>query len=757
MIEIYRKGFRLDIPADKIVTFKKSINLNGIQERYAYSNNFTIEKTANNLKLLDLPDAPIGKLNSLQNGYLVDVVLNGSIQLKDQTLKITKESKSAIDIYLLFTDNALISNLKTTYVNDVVKDFKYKKTIQDFKANGGVFLNTQPDSGIYVVEEIPKLLNLKSLIIKLFTDNNYTVYGDFTLLTNTIKDYFVAPNAGIYQIYSGSGDGFSPSFESTLTAYDLLNQSLAFFNCYASVDDTYRTVIINRWDNLGNYKTSYKDYSKYYVDYKDYTFQSKLAKKNELTYSDSGTSFNSFFTNNLSSQEKATYLNSAFGTGSAKLFDNSEIQEDGTIPLRYDGEIGETSAVRIYKISDNREDLLLFEKGVSYYVSAKKAISVSMRNVYNEFHKDYTAFILTPLIQNVIFKYNDILVNEFSLTEVFFIEQLSSYWIPLEINFSTKKDEINIKSMLIKQRKVASPILNNFNSVLLDFKQKVIFTKDFLLSMYAMPPNEFEWDEVIFKRYDDTLNSLFVNGELIPSSTMPRVFSISELTENSIVFEANKQTDSTPDKNTDSLYIQAVDSNGGLSNEAYINIKHTGVASYESNFEQIEDYNYTRTNFDSGSIYFNVLEYVVGNKPNINNTIDNRTVNKPPVTGSGTQLKLIQAIENYTHLKINIKPINIKLKTTNGGIGKARATLKLQLYDGVNVTTLQEWSSANNQEQIFITPEYNFTYTNFPQGRFIYIYFYGSFDNRRGLNSGNMDVYIDIKNMKASISTIKTL
>lgn len=757
MIEIYRKGFRLDIPADKIVTFKKSINLNGIQERYAYSNNFTIEKTANNLKLLDLPDAPIGKLNSLQNGYLVDVVLNGSIQLKDQTLKITKESKSAIDIYLLFTDNALISNLKTTYVNDVVKDFKYKKTIQDFKANGGVFLNTQPDSGIYVVEEIPKLLNLQSLIIKLFTDNNYTVYGDFTLLTNTIKDYFVAPNAGIYQIYSGSGDGFSPSFESTLTAYDLLNQSLAFFNCYASVDDTYRTVIINRWDNLGNYKTSYKDYSKYYVDYKDYTFQSKLAKKNELTYSDSGTSFNSFFTNNLSSQEKETYLNSAFGTGSAKLFDNSEIQEDGTIPLRYDGEIGETSAVRIYKISDNREDLLLFEKGVSYYVSAKKAISVSMRNVYNEFHKDYTAFILTPLIQNVIFKYNDILVNEFSLAEVFFIEQLSSYWIPLEINFSTKKDEINIKSMLIKQRKVASPILNNFNSVLLDFKQKVIFTKDFLLSMYAMPPNEFEWDEVIFKRYDDTLNSLFVNGELIPSSTMPRVFSISELTENSIVFEANKQTDSTPDKNTDSLYIQAVDSNGGLSNEAYINIKHTGVASYESNFEQIEDYNYTRTNFDGGSIYFNVLEYVVGNKPNINNTIDNRTVNKPPVTGSGTQLKLIQAIENYTHLKINIKPINIKLKTTNGGIGKARATLKLQLYDGVNVTTLQEWRSANKQEQIFITPEYNFTYTNFPQGRFIEIYFYGSFDNRRGLNSGNMDVYIDIKNMKASISTIKTL
>ena len=757
MIEIYRKGFRLDIPADKIVTFKKSINLNGIQERYAYSNNFTIEKTANNLKLLDLPDAPIGKLNSLQNGYLVDVVLNGSIQLKDQTLKITKESKSAIDIYLLFTDNALISNLKTTYVNDVVKDFKYKKTIQDFKANGGVFLNTQPDSGIYVVEEIPKLLNLQSLIIKLFTDNNYTVYGDFTLLTNTIKDYFVAPNAGIYQIYSGSGDGFSPSFESTLTAYDLLNQSLAFFNCYASVDDTYRTVIINRWDNLGNYKTSYKDYSKYYVDYKDYTFQSKLAKKNELTYSDSGTSFNSFFTNNLSSQEKATYLNSAFGTGSAKLFDNSEIQEDGTIPLRSDGEIGETSAVRIYKISDNREDLLLFEKGVSYYVSAKKAISVSMRNVYNEFHKDYTAFILTPLIQNVIFKYNDILVNEFSLAEVFFIEQLSSYWIPLEINFSTKKDEINIKSMLIKQRKVASPILNNFNSVLLDFKQKVIFTKDFLLSMYAMPPNEFEWDEVIFKRYDDTLNSLFVNGELIPSSTMPRVFSISELTENSIVFEANKQTDSTPDKNTDSLYIQAVGSNGGLSNEAYINIKHTGVASYESNFEQIEDYNYTRTNFDSGSIYFNVLEYVVGNKPNINNTIDNRTVNKPPVTGSGTQLKLIQAIENYTHLKINIKPINIKLKTTNGRRGKARATLKLQLYDGVNVTTLQEWSSANNKEQIFITPEYNFTYTNFPQGRFIYIYFYGSFDNRRGLNSGNMDVYIDIKNMKASISTIKTL
>ena len=129
MIEIYRKGFRLDIPPGQVVTFKKSQNLNGIQARYAYSNTVQAELTANNRKLLELFELPTSKVNTLQNGFTVDVVLNGSIQLKNQTLTIAKENKKTVDLYLLYTDNALVVKLKGQYMNLITSGFEYKKTV----------------------------------------------------------------------------------------------------------------------------------------------------------------------------------------------------------------------------------------------------------------------------------------------------------------------------------------------------------------------------------------------------------------------------------------------------------------------------------------------------------------------------------------------------------------------------------------------------------------------------------------------------
>ena len=89
-IEILRKGFRLDIDPSQVVTFKKSQNLNGVQNRYAYSNTIKLEKTANNEKLLGLFYMPANKLTSLKDGYEVDIVFNRSINLRNQTLKIQK-------------------------------------------------------------------------------------------------------------------------------------------------------------------------------------------------------------------------------------------------------------------------------------------------------------------------------------------------------------------------------------------------------------------------------------------------------------------------------------------------------------------------------------------------------------------------------------------------------------------------------------------------------------------------------------------
>ena len=175
MIEIFRKGFRLDVNPTQVITFKKSQNLNGIQDRYAYSNTIPLDKTANNRKLLELFDLPTNKVASLMNGYTVDVVLNGSIQLRNQTLKIQKESLEKIDTYLLYSDNALVVKLKEQYLNAVTSDTLYKKTIADFLVKGTgttsrtAFVETQEKSGLYVIEEMPILLQVQDVIKKIFT------------------------------------------------------------------------------------------------------------------------------------------------------------------------------------------------------------------------------------------------------------------------------------------------------------------------------------------------------------------------------------------------------------------------------------------------------------------------------------------------------------------------------------------------------------------------------------------------------------
>jgi hypothetical protein len=760
MIEVFRKGFRLDIDPSQVVTFKKAQNLNGIQSRYGYSNDIKGDLTANNRKLLELPELPTGKLNTLQNGFTVDVVLNGSIQLRNQTLNVRKENKTNVDLYLLYSDNALVVKLKEQYVNSIVSDFKYKKTLSDFATYPNTdisrvaFVETQEKSGLFVIEEMPVLISLQEIIRRLFTSNGYTVYGDFFEVGNEISKYYVAPNQGIYQIYSGTGEGFAPNFDPTLDLFKFLSDTLQLANSYADVDDTYRTVIVNQWTNLGNYKNDYVDYSKYYLDYQDYSFQSKLAKRNEMTYSDSGTTFNSFFSNNLSSQDKTTYLASQFGTGPLNIFDDSDVEEDGTIGVRANGALGETSAVRIFKISEQLFALPLYSGGVASGFTARKAIPISMRDIYTFFHKDYIDFILTPLVQNIIFKYDEILAATFSLTKVFFVDKIASYWIPLEINFTTKKDSIVIKAMLVKKRKVVSPILNNFDSVLLDFKEKALFPLENLLSMYPMPPNEYPWDVVIFKSYNQTKNRLYINDVLVPANSLPQAFAIADIS--TIKFEANQPSDTTPDTATDSLYLQAQDTNGGISNEAYITIKHTGVASLQSDFVQQEIYHYERFNFDNGQEWVNLLSYVVGPSPNLNTTI---TSVAPTQNSSGPDddFNLVEITEDYPATKIVTGPINVYLKTESNGNGKARATIQLIIFDGTNYIQKYEIGSADNQEQNLIIPSQVVNIPALPIGKKIRAYLHFAFDNRRGSNSGSMDVIIDIANMTASIATTKTV
>ena len=754
-IEIFRKGFRFDIKPDQVVTFKKSQNLNGIQDRYAYSNTVSMEKTANNKKLLELFDLPTNKVGSLMNGYEVDVVLNGSINLRNQTLKIQKENKETVETYLLYTDNALAVKLKETNINSVASGYTYKKTISDF-IDKNAFVESQQKSGLYIIEEMPLLINAQELLRKVFTDNNYMVFGDFFEEGSLFADYFVAPNKGIYEVYGGSGEGFAPSFDPVLDAFTFLNGILAYFNCYAEVDDTYKTVVINRWTNLEAYKANYIDYSRFYVDYQDYLFQSKLAKRNELKYSDSGTAYDSFFANNLSSEEKATYLSSVFGTGTLNIFGDSKLEVGGNIPVRPNGAVGEISAVRMFKKSSLSITANVFVGGIATPVTNYQAVPVSMQTVYTDFHKDYTDFILTPLVTNLKFRYDAIMAADFSLTKVFFVEQLSSYWIPLEINFSTKKDLITVKAMLIKKRKVESPTLYNLNSVLLNFKEKALFPLTSLLSMYPIPPNKHPWDIIIFKSYNQDLNRLYVNDVLITAASLPQAFNIADLS--TIKFEANKPTDTVADKNSASFYVQAVDTNGGVSNEAYINVVHTGVASLESNFKQTEEYRYARDKFDGGEIVVSPNTYILGLKPNLNTTIQ-QTETKviDPSRNPNDTFNLVEVTDSYSNVRIDTAAFQLYLRTKNNGKGKARATATIKVSDGINTFNLYQVSSADNSENTFNIPALTYTFPNVPIGRKLRVYVHFYFYNNRGSNFGVMDVWTTINNWEVKISTVKTI
>lgn len=764
MIEIYRKGFRLDIDPAQVVTFKKSQNLNGVQARYAYSNTIKVELTANNRKLLELPELPTGKVQTLQNGFTVDVILNGSIQLRNQTLNVQKENKKDVDLYLLYSDNALVVKLKEQYVNSIVSDFKYRKNLSDFifysenNLARTAFVETQEKSGLFVMEEMPRLISIKEIIRRIFTSNGYAVYGDFFEAGNDIEDYYVAPNQGIYQIYSGSEEGFPPNFDPTLSLFQFLNDTLKLVNSYADVDDTYRTVIINQWTNLGNFKTNYVDYSKYYLDYQDYDFKSSLAKRNEMTFSDSGTLYNSFFNNNLSSQEKATYLSSGFGTGPLNIFEDSDIEEDGSIAVRANGAVGETSAVRIFRISSTYYNLPYYVGGVKQFVPNRKAIPVSMRDIYTQFHKGYIDFILTPLIQNIIFRYDEILAATFSMTKVFFIDKLASYWIPLEINFTTKKDNIVIKAMLIKQRKVPAPILNNFNSVLLDFREKTVFPLELLLSMYPMPPNEYPWETVIFKSYDQDKNSLFINDVLLPADSLPVAFAIADIV--SIKIESDKPGDTIPNKDTDSLYIQAIDSNGGISNDAYITLKHTGVGRFESNFIQLEDYLFGGDVGSGFKISLMPLTYILGTRPNLNDTISSVTPLFLTTPESSDAFNLVEASEIYTSVKVQVPAFELTLGYRRT-LARPKLIGRLKVYDGTGVRILREvsiaavpTSPAGLYEHTFTVAASETNIASLAPGKKIRAYIQVEVTSDDG--STIQDAKAVVRDLKVNISTTKT-
>ena len=146
------------------------------------------------------------------------------------------------------------------------------------------------------------------------------------------------------------------------------------------------------------------------------------------------------------------------------------------------------------------------------------------------------------------------------------------------------------------------------------------------------------------------------------------------------------------------------------------------------------------------------LNYVVGLKPNLNNTISSVTQLLLDDSLDDT-FNLVQTIAPYANVKMVIEPFTIFLRTESNRKGKARATARVIAYDGVTETQLYQIGSADNDTQTFSIPKLTATFASVPSGRKLRMYIHYSFDNRRGSNSGSMDVETTVSGVKVAINT----
>ena len=117
----------------------------------------------------------------------------------------------------------------------------------------------------------------------------------------------------------------------------------------------------------------------------------------------------------------------------------------------------------------------------------------------------------------------------------------------------------------------------------------------------------------------------------------------------------------------------------------------------------------------------------------------------------------MEVTDNYTNVRIDTAPFPLYLRTKNRGIGKARAKATIKVSDGINTHDLYQVSSANNAENTFNIPALTYNFTTVPIYGKLRVFIHFAFDNRRGSNSGKMNVEIKVNNWEVKITTTKTI
>lgn len=598
MIKIIIKNEELDIDTAAVVTFKKSQQLNGIQDLYSFSNNFNLKDSAKNRRLLGINYLPNSKAKSMTQGYDVDVVLNGCIFLKRQKLKVQKETPGAIPVYLIFADNLFVASAKNILLSQINTGANYAKTINQFRNRNTpnnvkartAAISAQDSSGLIVVEEVPILLNVKELVISIFTQMGWGYTGD--ILTDVdFGNYYTSPNVGVY------GDDGLPAFDVTKTVYAFMLDVLETFNGYIEVSGSSKMIGFYLWKNIEGLKKNFVDYSGKFVDFEEYAFEGGLAKINTVSYSDSPDYYNGFFDNNKSIVEKTEYLKSNFGAGSLRLFADQEINPDTSIPLRVAGETTEPKVMNLFRFEEAASAVRVYYLGVANDLNVYKAYSPNILELWQIFHQAYCKNIALPTIGRLKFRYDALFLSEFKMGQVFFIKQLATYWLPMELNFTTKKDEVKVKAIMIEKTPLDVPIV---------FDQNLsvgFYGETFILDVFALysAANVSPAQTMIITAADLTKNEIWING--VQVLAFPTSVTVAAGFELKVV---NIEPDNV--KSNSDVLFQFVSQEGGVSRVGKINVAHNGYANFLSEFEpadMLTEYNYGQDNTADFAFWFN--------------------------------------------------------------------------------------------------------------------------------------------------------
>lgn len=605
MIKIIIKNEELDIDPAAVVTFKKSQQLNGIQDLYSFSNNFSLKDSAKNRRLLGINYLPNSKAKSMTQGYDVDVVLNGCIFLKRQKLKVQKETPGAIPVYLIFADNLFVATAKNILLSQIT-GFDYVKTLGDFLAyntTNHIELRTAPisaqdKSGFVVVEEVPALLHIKSLVEAIFTQMGWGFTGD--ILTDAdFGNYYTSPNVGVY------GPNGLARFDVTKTVYAFMLDVLETFNGYIEVSGSSKMVGFYLWKNIEGLKSNFVDYSDKFVDFEEYAFEGGLAKINTVGYTDSPEYYNGFFDNNKSIVEKTEYLKSNFGAGSLRLFADQSLNDDLTLPLRVVGETSEPKTMNLFRFEDVTTPVDIYTAGVKSTWPMYRAYSPNILELWQIFHQAYCKNIALPTIGQLKFRYDAIFLSEFKMGQVFFVKQLATYWLPMELNFTTKKEGVKVKAIMIEKTPLDVPIVFDYGISIDFYSEKLILDISALYSAANVSPAQ----TMIITAADLTKNEIYVNGvQILAFPTSVTVAAGFEFRAVNIEAENIKS-------NSDVLF-QFVSQEGGVSRVGKINVAHNGYANFLSDFEPLDmatEFNYGQDNTPDFAFWFNQARAIFTN------------------------------------------------------------------------------------------------------------------------------------------------